>query len=104
MPFDAGHDPQRPDPFSLEGLIAWLETQPPETKYDWMSWSLRFPDGGCLLLRYGAAVGDAHDMHNWFYKNQLMHVASALPWTYGAALDRARAALAGQKQKEQAVG
>lgn len=92
---------EKHDVFSLEGLIAWLETQPPETEYDFRDIL------DCLLCRYGRAAGlNVHsaggsdivryrqdgstERSAGFAKD----VASDLPWTYGAALTRARALLA----------
>ena len=80
----------KPDVFSLEGLIAWLETQDPERRYDF--WNCH---GGCLLSTYLASV------KIWFstqrYNSAIMRihgvaddVARRCPWTYGAALERAR--------------
>jgi hypothetical protein len=71
------------DPLSLDGVIAWLETQDPATEYDWSSTL------NCLLCRYLKSQG-------W---NLLAYVSMATltqskamerPWTYGAALERFR--------------
>lgn len=56
MPFDGktfapAPAETKPDVFSLDGLIAWLEKQPPETEYN-------FKDTrDCLLCRYFRAMG-----------------------------------------------
>jgi hypothetical protein len=109
MPFD-GKEQQftetKPDVFSLDGLIAWLEKQPGEREYDYCS----SPD--CLLTRYFASHGVDHTpptpgklTTSCIYGgrsiyNSPMHTAARhAPWTFGAALQRARdlAALARQK-------
>ena len=51
MPFDGNPEQfTKHDVFSLDGLIAWLRTQPGETFYDWDS-------DDCLLCRYLIAQG-----------------------------------------------
>lgn len=82
----------KPDVFSLAGLIAWLETQPGETKYNW--YRIR----ECLFCQYLDAVGVPRqygihpDMENIVGGSvEVYHqVGSSWPWTFGAALDRAR--------------
>ena len=91
----------KPEVFSLAGLIAWLEQQPPEAEYDW-------PDiDGCLLCNYLRAVTGVKRPaaqqwatsksigfdtlgKNWGY----WQICKVQPRTYGAALARARAVLA----------
>ena len=78
--------------FSIEGLIAWLERQDPETEYDWDDC-----DGDCLVARYGLAMGLGDgwkDLHNRAFSRNgvLASVALFEPWNYGAALARAKAA------------
>jgi hypothetical protein len=104
MPFDStpsseAQQETRPDPFTLEALIAWLEKQPPETDYNWMS------GNDCLLCRYLKA----NDIHFINYKRMQdmesdsgWRVASAVngPTTYGAALSRARVLLAARSGRE----
>jgi hypothetical protein len=79
---------------SLRGLIAWLEAQPPAAEYNWMNCS-----GGCLIGKYLAAIG-----FEWYgggsvkylelgVGSPLISVARQQPYTFGAALNRARAAL-----------
>lgn len=96
---------KKPDVFSLAGLIAWLEKQPPEREYNFFDC-----DGTCLLHQYLDAQG-----HQWPGFGSVakpdgpyrrlgdikvgpgptddidLKVASKFPWTYGAALIRARA-------------
>lgn len=91
---------------TVENLARWLETQDPETEYD-------FCDvGDCLLCRFGQAVGlsdvKAGGGHIAFadrigrrrvnvsgmtLSEPGRHIAVAFPWTYGAALERCREAL-----------
>lgn len=92
----------KPDAFSLEGLIAWLETQPPETKYDYCD------SGACLLHQYFTANGVpvfCVSATNWYtdgadhYRLHILpkkfnDVSVGRPRTFGAALSRARALLA----------
>ena len=87
--------------FSVTGLIAWLETQDPATKYDYLS------NDDCLLCRYfrargiplsgfvpmgsvtwGDAAGNDHIL-----PPELNHVGRGRPHNYGAALARAKATL-----------
>lgn len=85
------------DVFSLESLIAWLEKQPADTEYDW------YNVHGCLMCAYFKAHGyerpsanpglNSDTIRNWgefgYY-----NIGMAAPWTFGAALDRARKVLA----------
>ena len=85
--------------FSVEGLISWLERQPLETEYDFTDIT------DCLLCRYGRARGlDVNSAGS----NTISHrsggriivstvfpddtcIAGTRPYTYGAALARAKA-------------
>ena len=87
------YDPKwevKADPLSLESLIAWLETQPPETEYEWTDCH-----GGCLIGRYFAAMGIKGPLYSevfdegWKYARVCSDLSG--PTTYGAALKRARA-------------
>lgn len=101
MPFD-GKDFQqvtKPDVFSLEGLIAWLEKRPADGAYDWWSRS------NCMLCQYLASHGlpaaypekeDGSKARRNYKKlaygqMRITGVAMYAPRTYGAALTRARA-------------
>lgn len=87
------------DVLKLETLIAWLEKQPATEKYDYNNCN-----GRCLygqyLTHHGVSwkeelkhtkLGDPRsDFRDYVYE----HVACEKPWTFGAALDRARKLLA----------
>jgi len=87
------------DPFSLESLIAWLEKQPADKTYCYMD------NGYCLLSQYFTYSGFQNvDVGGWdfthgpkqervSFSNAFENVAVEQPWTFGAALDRAREAL-----------
>ncbi len=84
--------------FSRLGLIAWLETQDPETEYDYTD------PADCLLCRYFRAVGvplkdgKAVDSLDWTDKNgndhllsrELNQISLEGPDNYGGALARAK--------------
>jgi len=91
---------QRNDPFSLPGLIAWLERQDPFAEYCYSS------TGECLLARYFSERGFARVIMaaNHFYhfpRSDGLYQTAPLPphfndiakgkvRTFGAALMRAR--------------
>jgi hypothetical protein len=80
----------RPDVFSMDGVIAWLETMPADRAYDYHDCR-----GACMYGQYMAAHGYSwstateiqHDFRNYVYRIAFSH-----PHTFGAALDRARSA------------
>ena len=86
--------------WSLSELVAWLEAQPPEKTYPW------FSVHGCALCQFlqeqtgwkspAGNLADgfgSHTIRDWggdgYHK-----ILGAEPWTFGAALERARSALA----------
>ena len=89
------------DPFSLDSLIAWLEKQPSALEYVWTDVF------DCLMHHYYTDVlrddldGEyparmvfdlGCDFERPFGSISAYHkVAGSLPWTFGAALERARA-------------
>jgi hypothetical protein len=80
------------DPFSLEGLIAWLENKPAAGNYNWEDC-----DGGCLVGIYARAIGMGEqwrDFHSKLFDADELSIAGDTPHTFGAALERARKALA----------
>jgi len=87
------------DVFALEGLISWLETVPSDDEYNWHSAT------DCLLCQYFRAQGlpvnslgiskitlrDGQSIpipHR--HDNPFHDVACREPYTFGAALSRAR--------------
>lgn len=86
----------KPDVFSLEGLIDWLETKPADEVYCY------FDSGKCLaaLFHAYAARPDYHPVilcfgpeHGKEFEYLLEDISCEVPYTFGAALIRARAAL-----------
>jgi hypothetical protein len=77
------------DPFTLESLIAWLETKDPSETYNWHDCN-----GRCLLAQYVSE----RDLITTRWESAYMKispsirykVAEPLPNTFGAALERAR--------------
>jgi hypothetical protein len=88
------------DPLSMASLVGWLETKKPGGRYDYDDYS-----GRCLYGQYMASHGikweesgatgrhgstqERSDFCNLVYAE----VANQRPWTFGAALERAREAL-----------
>lgn len=88
----------KPDVFSLDGLIAWLEKKNPTTKYDFDC-----RDGGCLIDLYLASHKISPDirLHNHVCEGQENYGDIALggslspkgcpqDQSFGSALSRAR--------------
>lgn len=85
------------DPFTVPGLIAWLEKQPARKVYCY------YENGHCLLAQYVASLGYTEINLNPDYfwhsagKQELPYVLNYIairePWMFGAALKRARAEL-----------
>jgi hypothetical protein len=79
----------KPEMFSLESLIAWLETQPASKEYDY------FNADKCVLGQWLYAMGCD------FVTDKSLEMGETspfddiaiygLPYTFGAALERARA-------------
>jgi len=77
------------DPLTMEGLIAWLETKPADETYDYENCR-----GECLYGQYIASHGISWEgSRGPFMAHVYQHVAHQYPWTFGAALDRARKAV-----------
>ncbi len=81
---------------SLDGLIAWLETMPPEGEYHWLSTQ------NCVFCQYQKAAGkwDNHIRFEYLpgdfrYNYHLIGAWGA--WTFGKALERARNVQATEK-------
>ena len=75
----------KPDPFSLESVLAWLGQQDPNTTYEFSSWD------DCAACRYLKANGMPVSDY-WMVSNATIRVVmfNDYPMTYGAALERAR--------------
>jgi hypothetical protein len=80
---------------TLLGLIAWLETQDPNTRYDYCDAS------GCVVGNYLKSLGvtpfdlkpEELDALHPCLNSVACGTIYPLDWTYGGALKRARAAL-----------
>lgn len=88
-------DPKWVDPrLKLSGLIAWLENQPADQTYNYFC-----EERHCLISQYlsevGLPFGRGH-YGRFADANIRIAVAQQQPWTFGAALERARAVLAAQ--------
>ena len=79
----------KPHVFSLDGLIAWLETQNGATEYEYLDLN------GCMLAVACRETGTPFDVYNAASNGseceQVEWVACAMPRTYAAALQRAYA-------------
>jgi hypothetical protein len=83
------------DPFKTETLIAWLEMQPADTRYDYCD------PYKCLVAQYLQAHGlgrrDSGLTTSNLFSLGWYDIVSAHPRTFGAALDRARKLLPEKK-------
>ncbi len=90
MLFDPKWEAKTKEP-SLAGFIAWLETQDPVAEYPWTSCF-----GKCAVSEYFVHVSGSVDKHYDLWGTHLSTdldmLAHQSPWTYGALLERARAA------------
>ncbi len=70
---------------SLQGLIAWLETQPPEEVYNW------YDVRSCVICQYVCNCGCKPAAY-WVFLDSDTRCAIGTRggWTFGAALARAR--------------
>lgn len=77
------------DPFSVEAIVAWLETMPPRGQYDWDDC-----EGKCLIGLYGRAIGvDWQKIHSRLFLRGQLRFTHDKPHTFGAALIRLRTML-----------
>lgn len=82
------------DPLTIEAVIAWLERQPADQVYCYMD------RGRCLAAQYNASIGRHYDgcalslTGDTTFDERLERIAVMKPYTFGAALTRARAAQA----------
>lgn len=107
MLYDKKWDKQietKADPFSLKSFAMWLETQPANERYSFLNVS------NCAYAQYLKAkgyrfvlIGGFSFSHGWrtFIPSagrpltaDVRHVLNGHPYTFGAALQRARTALA----------
>lgn len=85
----------KPNPLSLQALIAWLESKPAGDSYTYSAAC------SCLAAQYNASIGREY-LYNptWFvfgwskFDSKLERIAAKAPHTFGAALERARMMLA----------
>lgn len=81
----------KPDVFSLAGFVGWLEKQPATREYDW------YDVQSCVVCQYlDASLGEAERKQTYlssvFPAIEIYHnICGRRPWTFGAALERARA-------------
>lgn len=92
-----------PAPLTLPKLIAWLERQPAARAYSFENVH------GCALVQYlkfcgypQSSVGgtwwrEKPEADTQLFSDEIGWIFAHNPWTYGAALSRARAALADAK-------
>lgn len=82
------------DPLSLDAFIAWLEKQPGETEYDWYNYHYcivgRFVTSVRKTLPFEERVCRLGGPNYWSVGPWRNDVGLPRPWTYAAALDRAR--------------
>lgn len=88
--------PPKVDPLTLTALIAWLEQQPAKRSYCYIN------ELGCLAYQYNKSIGrkyvtrETREPKRFDYT--LENIASVEPYTFGAALERARKLAAKQRQ------
>lgn len=85
------------DPFSLEALVGWLEKQPGDDAYDYNSF------GNCLMDQYLISAGLCwmNDYRHFLDVPTRVVIAQRMPWTFGAALERARSLLKGRSVSDE---
>jgi len=105
MLYDPKWEKPKADVFSLEGLIAWLEKQPADEVYDW------YDIDGCVLCQYLQGAGGYAEpaaypgltlstIKNWGQQGYF-EICGTAPFTFGAALVRARSILSKDSQTVQ---
>lgn len=67
---------------TTDGLISWLKCCDPKATYNW--WDVH----NCLLCQFAVACGYTAD--DWIHFHHFFGIGCLQPWTYGAALKRAR--------------
>lgn len=84
------------DPCDFKAFVAWIEAQPSEKSYDWC--------GCCLVEQYMAHLGlRPYSCYTTRQNGKTIYshltpgaLAATAPHTFGAALERGRAAAAGK--------
>jgi len=78
------------DPFTMQGLIAWLKTKPAKGRYNY------FDTKRCLAAQYCRSIKVRYPFH-WYtidsFQDKMENIGADHPWTFGAALQRAKAEL-----------
>lgn len=85
----------KPDPYSLDTFIAWLETMPGDRQYNFMG-----AGAPCLISQYVEALGCPEEYNEIHWSKTRLatnitvfgKIASDGRPTFGAALERAKAA------------
>lgn len=80
------------DPFTLENFIAWLETQPPDKAYEYSHGKT------CAIGQFCQSISTTYsdqlhsDKGRFFpiFREWNWYITKPFPWTFGAALKRAR--------------
>lgn len=91
------YNPSWSKEFTRENLIAWLETKPPDESYCFVV------ANECLLAQWARSVDSSAEVNEnisaYAYKVHgknvilggfMQYIASNEPWTFGAALKRAK--------------
>jgi hypothetical protein len=91
MLYDPKWEKPKTKALTLAGLIAWLETQPAEGRYNY-----NCQNGSCLLDRYITSVTGKPSRPTALHwdicggESECSTITYNQPWTFGAALARAR--------------
>ncbi len=97
MLYNKSWDKPKHKPLSMKAVTAWLETKDPNEEYNYMDFDC------CLAAQYNTFIGrryaksgtlrratSANPLTYLSFDRRLERVASDLPHTFGAALERAR--------------
>lgn len=80
-----------PKPYSLDSLIAWLETKDPDEQYDFRCSSV------CLISQFVGKTILGFQLDRATFHGACDEIALPRPWTMGHALSRALAYRDGAK-------
>jgi hypothetical protein len=81
------HEPEHP-PLTIDALVKWLEAQRPDQEYMWQDPTY------CLVGHYLRDHGSSWGSVAYSELPHYDEIAGAKPWTYGAALERAKSVTA----------